>query len=263
MTRPLPGLCSVTFRALPPEEVATIAAANGLRAIEWAGDAHAPPGDIAAARRCAAAAARHGIAWLSYGSYFGAGTGADPAAVLESARAMGARHLRVWAGARGTASADAAPGVAAAAAADLSSVARRAGCPVSVEYHAGTLCDGAEQARALLDAAAEPNLFSLWQPLHGLSQADAALAEIALLGDVLSHLHVFHWTSAKQRLPLDLGAGLWRNVLRTLPRSRLPEPRVAFLEFTRDDDPDCLAEDAAVLRSWLADGGHGLPTGSS
>ena len=42
-----PGLCSVTFRALDVPAVVRLAAEAGLERIEWAGDVHVPPGDLA------------------------------------------------------------------------------------------------------------------------------------------------------------------------------------------------------------------------
>ena len=44
------GLVSVTFRALPPREVAGLAARAGLAGIEWGGDIHVPHGDGKRAR---------------------------------------------------------------------------------------------------------------------------------------------------------------------------------------------------------------------
>jgi 3-dehydroshikimate dehydratase len=61
----LPGLCSVSFRALPAAEVAERAAAAGLSAIEWGGDVHVPAGDLAMARAVARLSAGHGLACVS------------------------------------------------------------------------------------------------------------------------------------------------------------------------------------------------------
>jgi sugar phosphate isomerase/epimerase len=247
------GLCSVTFRARPVEEVAAIGASCGLGAIEWAGDAHCRPGDIAAARRAAAAAAGHGIASASYGSYVQAGAaGAEFAPALETALALGAQTIRVWAGARGVASAQADAAARAAAAAFLHAAAEQAaphGVAVALEYHALTLTDTIASCRALLHQADHPNLFSYWQPAYGLTDAGVARAELAALGARLRHMHVFAWTVTKQRLPLADHAHMWRAAL----AAAAPGPRLALLEFVADDDPAALARDAATLRGWLAD----------
>ena len=39
-----PGLVSVTFRALPADEVLRLMLRSGLGCIEWGGDVHVPPG---------------------------------------------------------------------------------------------------------------------------------------------------------------------------------------------------------------------------
>ena len=47
----IPGLVSISFRSLSPEEIIRIAKAAGLSAIEWGGDVHVPFGEIETARR--------------------------------------------------------------------------------------------------------------------------------------------------------------------------------------------------------------------
>jgi hypothetical protein len=57
MNRPgqlIPGLVSITFRALPPADIIRLTAECGLQAIEWGADVHVPPGDLAGARRVGA-----------------------------------------------------------------------------------------------------------------------------------------------------------------------------------------------------------------
>src|SRR5699024_11930088 len=39
-----PGICSVTYRDLPPEEIVPLTAEAGLEGIEWGGDVHVAPG---------------------------------------------------------------------------------------------------------------------------------------------------------------------------------------------------------------------------
>ena len=43
------GLCSVTFRSLPPREVVRVAAEANLDGIEWGADVHVPVGELATA----------------------------------------------------------------------------------------------------------------------------------------------------------------------------------------------------------------------
>ncbi len=96
---PVPGLCSVTVRQLGVEEVARLAAEAGLRAIEWGGDVHVPPGDAGAATRARMATDVAGLVSASYGSYLLADGDSSAAAitrVLDTAVELGAPHVRIW-----------------------------------------------------------------------------------------------------------------------------------------------------------------------
>lgn len=78
----------------------------------------------------------------------------------------------------------------------------------------------------------------------------------------LTNVHVFHvWPAATDRHPLAAGQGSWRRYLSLLASS--DRDHTALLEFVRDSDPSAFLEDAATLRSWLADtarqGGSGDP----
>jgi 3-dehydroshikimate dehydratase len=231
-----PGLCSVTLRALPLTEVAKVAAHAGLEAIEWGGDVHVPPGDEAAARAAREATEAAGLEVAAYGSYW-RGEG-DFAAVLASARALGAPRIRIWAGTQG--SDEAGEGERARVAA----AARRAaagGIAVAFEFHGGTLTDDAASARALADAA---GVRLYWQPPEGLPD-EQALAGLRLLGDRVAALHVFSWWPGNERRRLAEREALWRRALAHFARGD------ALLEFVPGDDPALVAEEARTLRGWL------------
>ena len=65
----LPGLVSVTVRALFPAEICRLCERAKLRCIEWGGDVHVPPDGRSApeVRRMSADA---GLEICAYGSYF-------------------------------------------------------------------------------------------------------------------------------------------------------------------------------------------------
>jgi len=86
--RLVPALCSVTFRALAPEEIVALAAEADLVAIEWGGDVHVLPGDLDRARAVRALTERHGLRVSSYGSYLQPPR--DPPAVVAAALATAA-----------------------------------------------------------------------------------------------------------------------------------------------------------------------------
>jgi len=254
VTRPgvslVPGLVSVTFRRLAADEVIALVVAHGLRAVEWGGDVHVPVGDLAVARDVGRRCADAGIAVAAYGSYF-RGTG-DFGPVLETAVALGAPRVRVWAGERGSAAEADRSGVVDGLrrAAEL---ATAAGVEVAVEYHANTLTDTLASALELF--AEVPALRPYWQPPVGSSLQDALVA-VPALAPVTAH--VFSWDDTGRRLPLAARGELWRPVLAEL--AALPGTRHVLLEFVRDDDPLAFAEDAAVLRGWLGGPGWGDDT---
>jgi sugar phosphate isomerase/epimerase len=247
----VPGLCSVTLRALPVDDVARLAGECGLEAIEWGADVHVPPGDVAAAARVRAASDASGVAIASYGSYlFATGVvGADDwRPVLDTASALGASTVRVWAPfgdgsvpARYVDALHACAGDAAARALML-----------ALEFHGGTATATVAGARALLDASGAPNLRTYWQPPYWRAPTtpESDAREVTALGDRLAHLHVYEWAGPEDRRPLVDGTDRWHAVLHAA--DALGGDRIAFLEFVGGDDPDALRRDARTLRALLA-----------
>ncbi|WP_460796527.1 sugar phosphate isomerase/epimerase family protein [Microbacterium sp. GXF0217] len=243
------GLCSVTFRALSAERVVALAAQSGLESIEWGGDVHVPPGDVATARQVAALTADAGLAVASYGSYFRAGEDEDITPVLDSASALGARRIRVWAG-----SVDAADATehehagtierlrnAAAAASDR-------GLELALEYHGGTLANAPATTLRVLDEVDHPALRTYWQPTVGATHTEA-IDEYTAIADRVSAVHVFSWWPRTERRPLADRDALWRELFATASAAPQP-PQDALLEFVPDDDPAVLVREASVLRAY-------------
>lgn len=280
-----PGLVSVTFRHLPPEDIVDLARQAGLEALEWGGDVHVPHGDLARARQVGHMTVEAGLRVCAYGSYYrvGANEAPDFEAVLATALALGAPLIRVWAGppmgARGAGkwgSRDASPADWERVAVDsrrICDLAAREGLTVAYEFHAGTLTDTNESARRLLEmvnqspgapaAARGPALRSLWQPPRRPPYGGAKrgtdraynIEGLKMVGPWLANLHVFHWIRDGKpplvaRRPLAEGEADWPIYLRQAAADGVP--RCALLEFVRDDRPEQLMEDAAVLKRWLA-----------
>jgi hypothetical protein len=259
-----PGLCSITFRALAADEVLALALRAGVEGIEWGADGHAPPGGGVAVERLAARCRDAGVEVVSYGSYLGFGPpgGEDTAAVdavLDSADALGAPMVRIWA--ELGVGPDAAEGerdrVVARVAALAAAVAARGLTPV-LEFHPYTLTETATSANALLarlDLLGTPTVRTHWQPDPSRTDDDA-LVELALVTPRLAHLHAFSWGPAgiAERRALADGADLWTRALLVADRDGAPLPgrRFVLCEYVRDDDPDQFLADAATLRTWLA-----------
>ena len=96
------GLVSVTFKEMPCEDVIRHAQAAGLKAIEWHGLDHVPHGDLEIAHRIRQRTLDAGLAMAAYGSYYvlgqSEGMGLSFDTVLQTAEALDAPMIRVWAG---------------------------------------------------------------------------------------------------------------------------------------------------------------------
>lgn len=240
------GLTSVTFRALDAGDIIALCARTGVRGIEWGGDVHVPPDDIANAAVVERQTRAAGLRVLSYGSYYRLNTGGQFAPVLRAAQALGAPRVRIWAGERGSAQADGDYGDAAAAELrDICAQAAPAGITVALEYHRNTLTDTADSALALLQAAGSGNLRTYWQPNPDLT-LEQQLGELRLLGEWVDAVHVFQWQRGNLRCQLEEGEAAWQTYLELLGQHR-----DYILEFVRDDAPEQFRRDAATLARWL------------
>jgi len=248
-----PGLVSITFRHLAAPAIVDLAVRAGLVGIEWGGDVHVPAGDRVTARRIAQLTADAGLTVAAYGSYYRVGCeAAGPfERVLDTAIALGAGIIRVWAGKVGSRQADAQMRARVAEdARRIAGLAAVSGRRIACEWHGGTLTDSAESARALFAAVDHPAFATYWQPHQRMSAADC-LDDLAAALPRLVGLHVFHWDEADvSRLPLAAGATRWRAFL-AAAAGRFDG--YALLEFVRGDDPAALLEDALTLRGLLGE----------
>lgn len=244
------GLTSVTFRQKTIDEIVALAHKAQLDGIEWGGDLHVPAGDVQAARHAAKATADAGLSVLSYGSYFHGDEGEDFAPVLESAKALGAPMVRVWAerSPYEECSVEAFSRCVTAfqKAADM---AAEAGIAVGFEYHRGTFTQTRAGAAALLDAVSRENVSCYWQPNPDISLEEQLLEMDALLPR-LSNIHVFYWTKNNVRHPLSEGIPLWEQYVKHLQKANVP--RAMILEFVEGDSHEAFLRDAATLhRLWV------------
>ncbi|MCF7854003.1 MAG: sugar phosphate isomerase/epimerase [Candidatus Pacebacteria bacterium] len=253
----LPGLVSITFRALSPENIVDLVSEAGLAGIEWGGDVHVPHGDVTRAREVNRLTKNAGLQVAAYGSYYRVGQseedGLSFTSVLETALVLEAPLIRVWAGTVGSADADnkhrkwvedESRRIAAEAAGQ--------GVQVAFEFHGNTLTDTTASAAALLGATHEAGMQCYWQPLPGWSCQERIDALKKML-PYLANLHVFHWHD-HDRCPLADGEPDWRSYLETVPRT--DNVRWALLEFVRDDNPTQFAADAKTLLRILERRSH-------
>ncbi|MCT1776468.1 sugar phosphate isomerase/epimerase [Brachybacterium sp. p3-SID957] len=250
-----PGICSVTFRALDSAALVEVSAQAGLECIEWSGDAHVRPSDLDEAHSVRALTQRAGLDVASYGSYLrfdGTDEDGANAAVIETALAMGAPRVRVWAGSRDSADVDAEE--RALIVDRIRAFVDRAaatGLEVGLEFHGRTLTDEVSSTERLLTEVDREALRTYWQPHQGMEQAQAVLALRRVLPRV-STIHVFSWWPMAERLPLGERADLWREVFTMLAAEGTD--RDALLEFVPGDDPRVLARETATLRELITAG---------
>ncbi|MBN1979078.1 MAG: sugar phosphate isomerase/epimerase [Anaerolineae bacterium] len=246
------GLVSITFRQLSPQEIVDLVVRAGLEGVEWGGDIHVPHGDLRRAREVRQMTQEAGLAVAAYGSYYRVEHD-DPAPfepALAAAVELGAPAVRVWAGTRGSAEADAAyRAEVVALSRRIADMAAGAGVTVAYEFHAGTLTDTNGSARNLLEAVAHDNVRSYWQPPRG-SEVGYNLDGLDAVLPWLLHAHVFSWGAAGERLPLVAGEAGWVAYLHKIASSG--RDHFAMLEFVQDDTPENFLRDAVTLKQWLA-----------
>lgn len=250
------GLVSITFRQLGVEEIIELVKPAGLEFIEWGGDIHVPHGDVERAMRVGQLTREAGLEVSAYGSYYRVGHSEDEGlsfeSVLDSAVGLQARVIRVWAGKKEDHEADAE--YRAMIAEDSSRIADMAGekgVKVAYEYHGGTLTNSGQSCRDLLEAVDHPNVFTFWQPIHGLEPAENC-RQMDLVVPWIIAVHVFHWwPTYETRHLLEEGRENWVKYFENLKDISEKRDLPAMLEFAKDDLEVNFRQDAVSLLSML------------
>lgn len=247
-----PGLVSITFRQLSPQEIVDLVVQAGLASVEWGGDVHVPHGDVQQAQKVRKRSEAAGLAVAAYGSYYRVGhTDTGPFdAVLETAVALGAPVIRVWAGQQGSDTADDA--YFERVVQESRQIADRAAAEaiaIVYEFHRNTLTDTNQAARRLLETVDRENVKSYWQPPRSAT-VEYNLAGLDAVMSWLVNLHVFNWhKKTGERLPLAQAEEEW---LQYLEKAASGPARYALIEFVQNDDPQAFLADAEALKGWLA-----------
>ncbi len=244
------GLCSVSFRGKTPDEIIALAVKSGIDAIEWGSDCHVPQGDVELAKEIGEKTRAAGLETPTYGSYFRLGTHADIIPFLESAKALGAKEIRIWGGV--FPSAYCLPENRDALVSEAKDVAKKAaeyGIKISTECHANTITDTIESKLRFMFEVNEPNFCSYWQPLLATPEYEL-LPSLKILhaSGKLTNLHVYHFALDKfdrdQRL-LEEAYDLWLERFNVLKNDEMT--RYAFLEFVRHNSDESFLSDAKTL----------------
>ena len=163
---------------------------------------------------------------------------------MDSAIALHAPVVRVWAGRRGSADADEAYWQRVVEdSLRIAGLAQQAGRTIAYEYHGHTLTDTNTSALRLLQEVDHPAVSTYWQTRDEGDQ-DTGLEGLRAILPRLSHVHV-----QQGRRPLAEGADLWTrrlDVVRSTGRDHY-----ALIEFVQDDAPEAFLRDAATLKEWI------------
>jgi len=240
------GLVSATFKGRPVDDVLKIAKEAGLSAIEWSENHHIPKGDLAFAKDVAKRTRDCGLELAGYGSYYRLGQGMEIRESLDTAAAMGASQMRIWAGSK--ASSEVAEDERKALIEELSRAAEIAGSyniVLNLEWHKNTLTDTNRSGLDVLEKVGSPYLRTLWQPTQALS-FDERAEGLSMIAPYLSYLHVYYWDESGRR-PLEEGIEHWRRYFSLLENRK----HYALLEFVLGDSEEQFLSDAKILKSLI------------
>ncbi|MFC4025608.1 sugar phosphate isomerase/epimerase family protein [Oceanobacillus longus] len=248
------GLCSVTFRNLPVEEVIRAAKEAEIQGIEWGGDIHVPPGNLEQAETVAALTEDAGMEVTSYGSYYRLGETEDASfeTILQTAVKLKAPSIRVWAGRKGSNE------VTETDWRTIVEDARRIGdlskerdIQINLEYHGRTLTDTVQSATRLMKEINHENISLYWQPAL-FETVEERKNSINQIKPWLTHVHVFHWKiidGSRIVYSFSEGTNDWKGYLAELEKD--DGVRYLMIEFVKGDRVEQFWDDVGVLKGLM------------
>lgn len=253
------GLVSITFRKLSVEEIVGLVQRTKLEGIEWGGDVHVPHGDLVRAETVRRVTVDAGLGISAYGSYYrfdeclGQRVEDEVAwsAVLDTASALEAPTIRVWAGRLGAeATSDELRGRIVERCREICEEAQARNISIGLEFHDQTLTDSNEGTAAFLQEVGHANLFTFWQPYMCATHAYRMEGLRALLGSV-SNIHCNHFSKEgwPHSLMLEEGEEAWSDILGVLASDE--RERWISIEHVKDHEVENFLRDAATLRRWV------------
>ena len=251
------GVCSVSFKQKAPKEVIELVSKTKLRGIEWIGNTHVPPNDIENAKKVGEMTRTAGLEVASYGSLFRLGANDDVVPYLETACALGAKDIRIWAGAGTKPSFEYTKDERSSLiyeAISICSIARDFGITISTECHDMSLTDCAESQLRFMQEVNQDNFFTYWQEILTLSKEDqdSSLLRIHDSGK-LRNIHVYQYKilpEGRERQLIKEGFGKWKKRFDKLKKDTAE--RYALIEFVKNNSDEAFLDDANTLLELLS-----------
>ena len=267
----LPGLTTATTRHLSIEETVEVVCESGLQGIEWEANRHVIPGNLEAAEKARALCDSNKLVIPSYGSYYKAGiseeSGMPFRTVLDTARALEAPCIRIWAGKQDYDKSNAAYiDRVVSDTLRIADLAAEKEKTLIFEFHSNSLTNTTEYALQFAKQVEHPAVTFSWQPIHTHTQEECERSLSDML-PLLNTVHVFHWNMGLYsnngytkeqfvkeglkwvRHPLCNGSDRWYSYLRIANTTE--KKHWALLEFTKDDSNEQLLKDAQTLKSLI------------
>lgn len=246
------GLVSISFRNTSPGEIIHAAKEAELDGIEWGGDVHVPAGDIKTAVDIREKTVDAGLEVIAYGSYYRAGRSDDYlpkfSKVMDSAQALNAPIIRIWAGNKGSAdTSEAEFNRMVEETRAIADIAQKSGIILSFECHNNTYTDDYRAASRLVSKIDKKNVTMYWQP-NQLKSDEYNIAAANALSDITTNVHTFYWIG-NQRYPLNKGVEIWSRYIDCFKNAAYP--MCFLLEFMHDNSIESLKDTAYVLKNIL------------
>lgn len=256
------GLVSISFRKIEVDKIIKETKNSGLDFVEWGGDVHVPMGKVKLAGKTKRDTYAGGVQIASYGSYYGVIYHCGETRplnfkrVLRTAKALGAKTIRIWAGwpswgcrrGKGCYACKGSCSRGVRITRELCNLAKKFGMTISIESHHATITDDYHDTLDFIKQVGCDNLKVYWQPHPKKSHEYNKESLIALLPYV-SNVHVFNWRDGV-KYPLKDAYDEWKEYIDILNDENAKD-RILFLEFMPDGEITSLSEEAKTLNALI------------